>query len=64
MPATSVAQRKFFGMLEHHPEMAKEKGIHMTHQQMHDFAATKDTGLPQHVSDNKHGILIRRLMRQ
>ena len=48
MPATSIAQRKFFGMLEHNPGMAKARGIDMTKSQMHDFAATKDTGLPEH----------------
>ena len=35
-------------MLEHNPEMAKARGIDMTKSQMHDFAATKDTGLPEH----------------
>lgn len=49
MPAKSIAQRRFFGMLEHNPAMAKAKGINMTHQQMHDFAATKDKGLPKKV---------------
>ena len=46
MPAVSVKQRRFFGMLEHNPGMAKAKGIKMSHQQMHDFAATSDKGLP------------------
>lgn len=47
MPATSKAQRKFFGMLEHNPGMAKERGVDMTKEQMHDFAATKEKGLPE-----------------
>jgi len=34
-------------MLEHTPGMAKEKGIDMTREQMHDFAATKESGLPE-----------------
>ena len=46
MPAVSVKQRRFFGMLEHNPGMAKARGVNMTHQQMHDFAATPDKGLP------------------
>jgi len=46
MPAVSKKQRKFFGMLEHNPGMAKKKGINMTKSQMHDFAATKEKGLP------------------
>ena len=53
MPAKSIAQRKFFGMLEHNPGMAKAKGIKMTKQQMHDFAATKDKGLPKRVKKYK-----------
>lgn len=50
MPATSKAQR-FFGMLEHNPGMAREKGITMSKDQMHDFAATKEKGLPEHVKN-------------
>lgn len=46
MPATSIKQRRFFGMMEHTPGMAKSKGIKMTKSQMSDFASTKDAGLP------------------
>lgn len=53
MPATSKAQRRFFGMLEHNPGMAKKRGINMTHEQMHDFAATKEKGLPQYAKSKK-----------
>jgi len=53
MPAVSKKQRKFFGMLEHNPGMAEERGIHMTHQQMHDFAATKEKGLPERASPSR-----------
>ena len=35
-------------MLEHNPGMAREKGINMSKDQMHDFAATKEKGLPEH----------------
>lgn len=51
MPAVSVAQRKYFGWLEHSPDAAAErKKSGMTHQQMHDYASTKDKGLPQRVT--------------
>jgi hypothetical protein len=46
MPAKSQAQRRFFGMVEHNPAIAKERGIDMPKQSMHDFAATPDKGLP------------------
>lgn len=29
---------------------------HMTREQMHDFAITKDKGLPEHVSKPKRGL--------
>lgn len=48
MPAKSVAQRRFFGMLEHNPGMAKARGVNMTKEQMHDFAATPEKNLPAH----------------
>ena len=51
MPAVSQRQRRFFGMLEHTPGMAEEKGIDMNHRHMHDFAATKDAGLPERKAD-------------
>lgn len=53
MPAVSQAQQRFFGMLEHNPGMAKEKGIHMTHQQMHDFAVGPEKQKPEHVKNGK-----------
>lgn len=46
MPAKSVKQRRFMGMMEHNPQMAKARGINMSKQQMHDFAATPEAGLP------------------
>jgi hypothetical protein len=55
MPAVSKAQRRFFGWLEHTPGAAKKRGVHMTHQQMHDYAATKDTGLPERKKKFSHG---------
>jgi hypothetical protein len=41
---------------EHHPEevSAKNRGVlKMTHQQLHDFASTKEKGLPEHVRKGK-----------
>ena len=49
MPAVSKAQRKFFGMLEHNPGMAKKRGIKMTHAQMHEYASTSEKNLPYKV---------------
>jgi hypothetical protein len=47
MPAVSIAQRKYFGWLEHAPDAAAERNKSgMTQKQMHDFAATPDKGLP------------------
>lgn len=53
MPAESKKQRRFFGMLEHNPGMAKARGIDMTKGQMHDFAATSEKGLPMRVPKGK-----------
>ena len=49
MPSVSKAQRRFMGMCEHadHPP---DRCPHMTHQQFHDFASTKEKGLPYRVS--------------
>lgn len=56
IPAVSVAQRKYFGWLEHSPDASAErKASGMSHQQLHDFAATKDKGLPQHVPHRADG---------
>ena len=52
MPAKSRAQRIVMAIAEHHPEelYPENKGLtKMSHSQLHDFAATKETNLPQHV---------------
>lgn len=49
MPAESKAQRRFFGACEHGADYASCPK-HMTKDQMHDFAATKEKGLPEHVA--------------
>ena len=49
MPSVSKKQRKLFGLAEHHPEKvsAKNKGVlSMSKKSMHDFASTKEKGLP------------------
>jgi hypothetical protein len=51
MPAVSKKQRRFMAMVEHTPKSelsgkAKEAKSSMSHQQLHDFAKTKEKGLP------------------
>jgi hypothetical protein len=51
MPAESKAQRRFMGMVEHDPNASPavaEAAGSMTKGQAHDFAATKEKGLPMH----------------
>jgi hypothetical protein len=50
MPAKSVAQRRAMAIAEHHPSelYGRNKGLaKMSHSQLHDFAATKETKLPE-----------------
>ena len=50
MPAVSVKQRRMMAIAEHHPEdlQSKNRGVlKMSHGQLHDFAATKEKGLPK-----------------
>lgn len=53
MPAISKKQRRFFGMLEHDPGMAKERGVDMSKSQMHDYAVTKEKNLPERAPKEK-----------
>ena len=51
MPAVSKAQRVAMAIAEHEPGKlyARNKGLlKMSHSQLHDFASTKEKGLPQH----------------
>lgn len=51
MPAVSKAQRIAMAIAEHHPEdlNEKNKGLKkMSHEQLHDFAATPEKGLPSY----------------
>jgi hypothetical protein len=52
MPAESTAQREVMAIAEHHPEKlhAENRGLlSMSHSQLHDFAATSEKHLPEHV---------------
>lgn len=52
MPATSEAQRRAMAIAEHHPDQlyGRNRGLlKMTHTQLHDFASTKEKGLPHYV---------------
>ncbi len=51
MPAESQAQQAVMAIAEHEPEKLypRNKGLlKMSHKQLHDFAATKKTGLPKY----------------
>ena len=50
MPAKSEAQRKAMAIAEHAPEKlyARNKSLkQMSHEQLHEFASTKEKGLPE-----------------
>jgi hypothetical protein len=58
MPSKSKAQQKLMAIAEHHPEEIKGKNrgvLKMGKQQLHDFAATKRTGLPGRARKPKGG---------
>jgi hypothetical protein len=49
MPAVSIAQRRLMALAEHHPEQVRPENrgvLKMSHQQLHDFAATREKSLP------------------
>lgn len=51
MPAKSVAQRQAIAIAEHDPDKlySRNKGLlSMSKSDMHDFASTKQTGLPKY----------------
>jgi hypothetical protein len=57
MPSESKAQQKLMAIAEHNPSAvsAKNSGVlDMSHQQLHDFAATKTKDLPQHVKASRY----------
>lgn len=50
MPAVSIKQRRLMALAEHHPEAIKGKNrgvLGMSHEQLHDFAATSESDLPK-----------------
>lgn len=61
MPARSQKQQQFFGMLDairkgemkDPPENLKRLAFSMKHQSIRDYAATKHTGLPKKVNEEK-----------
>lgn len=56
MPAESKAQRQVMAIAEHHPEQLYKRNrglLAMSKEQLHDFAATKEKGLPQKVKKRK-----------
>ncbi len=59
MPAVSQAQQKFMAICEHDPQHAQGKCPNMTHQQLHDYAATPLSGLPKHATSKplKHSMM-------
>lgn len=56
MPAKSIAQRKAIAIAEHSPGKlyARNKGLlSMDKEDMHDFAATPEKGLPKYATKKK-----------
>jgi hypothetical protein len=59
MPAVSQKQRRAMAIAEHHPEELNPENrglLKMSHQQLHDFASTKEKNLPE----SKHSMKYRR----
>jgi hypothetical protein len=49
MSAKSVKERRMMAIAEHHPEKLYKRNrgvLKMTHRQLHDYASTKEKGLP------------------
>jgi hypothetical protein len=49
LPALSIKQRRVMAIAEHHPDKLKSKNkglLKMSHKQLHEFADTKEEGLP------------------
>lgn len=58
MPSVSQAQQKVMAIAEHAPSklFKKNRGLlGMSHQQLHDFAATPRGGLPKKIGEKKNG---------
>ena len=62
MPAVSKKQQKLMAIAEHNPAAVHKENrgvLAMSHKQLHDFAATKRSGLPEKI----RGALKKRGMR-
>lgn len=58
MPAESKAQQQTMAIAEREPSKLKGKNrglLKMSHEQLHDFAATSTKGLPKHVGKKAKG---------
>lgn len=58
MPSTSKAEQAVMAIAEHHPEKLYKRNrgvLKMTHQQLHDFAATPTSHLPVRSNKKGHG---------
>ena len=56
MPAQSKAQQRLFAIAEHNPEALKSRNkslADLPDKTLHEFAATKTTGLSNHVRAGK-----------
>lgn len=56
MPSVSKAERRLMAIAEHHPDEVSPKNrgvLKMTHQQLHEFASTPETGLPAHAKKRR-----------
>ena len=56
MPAVSKKQRRLMALAEHNPKKVKGKNrgvLKMTKKQLHEFASTKEKGLPKKIKRKK-----------
>jgi len=54
VPARSKAQRRAMAIAEHHSSESYYPSLtKMSKSQLHDFASTKERGLPEHKSSSK-----------
>lgn len=56
MPAVSTVQRRLFAIAEHNPSALYKRNkslVSLPHKTLHEFAATKEKGLPKHKKGKK-----------
>lgn len=59
MPAVSKAEREATAIAEHQPDQLYKRNAglkQMSHQQLHDFAATSERGLPEHAEKARRNL--------